>query len=72
MFLAVEAEREAIQGVVVCLCVCVCACARSAMSDSATPWTVARQAPPSLGFSRQEDWSGLAGQMVERARGGES
>ena len=25
----------------------------------ATPWTVAYQAPPSVGFSRQECWSGL-------------
>ena len=25
----------------------------------ATPWTVARQAPLSMGFSRREDWSGL-------------
>ena len=25
----------------------------------ATPWTVAHQAPLSMGFSRQEDWSGL-------------
>ena len=25
----------------------------------ATPWTVACQAPLSLGFSRQEDWRGL-------------
>ena len=25
----------------------------------ATPWTVAYQAPPSIGFSRQEYWSGL-------------
>ena len=25
----------------------------------ATPWTAAHQAPPSLGFSRQEYWSGL-------------
>ena len=24
-----------------------------------TPWTVAYQAPPSMGFSRQENWSGL-------------
>ena len=24
-----------------------------------TPWTVAYQAPPSRGFSRQEYWSGL-------------
>ena len=25
----------------------------------ATSWTVAHQAPPSMGFSRQEYWSGL-------------
>ena len=25
----------------------------------ATPWTVARKAPLSMGFSRQEYWSGL-------------
>ena len=25
----------------------------------ATPWTVAYQAPPSMGFSRRECWSGL-------------
>ena len=31
----------------------------SVVSDSATPWTVAYQAPPSMGFSRQEYWSGL-------------
>ena len=24
-----------------------------------TPWTVAHQAPPTMGFSRQEYWSGL-------------
>ena len=24
-----------------------------------TPWTIAYQAPPSMGFSRQECWSGL-------------
>ena len=29
------------------------------MSDSVTPWTVALQAPLSMGFSRQECWSGL-------------
>ena len=32
---------------------------RSAVSDSATRWTAAHQAPPSLGFSRQEHCSGL-------------
>ena len=31
------------------------------MCDSfATPWTAARQAPLSMGFPRQEDWSGLS------------
>ena len=25
----------------------------------ATPWTAASQAPPSMGFSRQEYWSGV-------------
>ena len=29
------------------------------MSVSATPWTVTRQGPLSMGFSRQEYWSGL-------------
>ena len=32
----------------------------SVISDSATPSTVAFQAPPSMGFSRQEYWSGRA------------
>ena len=36
-----------------------CVLSRSVMSDSATPWTVAHQAPLSMGFSRQEYWSGL-------------
>ena len=30
----------------------------SVMSDSATAWTVARQAPLSMEFSRQKCWSG--------------
>ena len=29
------------------------------VSDSATPWTVAHQAPLSMGFPRQENWRGL-------------
>ena len=40
---------------IVCVCVCVCEVAQSCL----TPWTVARQAPLSMGFSRQEYWSGL-------------
>ena len=31
----------------------------SVLSDSVTPWTAAHQAPLSIGFSRQEHWSGL-------------
>ena len=31
----------------------------------ATPWTVAHQAPLSMGFSRQEYWSGLSCPPVE-------
>ena len=29
------------------------------MSDSATLWTVGRQTPASMGFPKQEYWSGL-------------
>ena len=42
------------------LCVCVCVCVwLSHVRIFATPWTVAHQAPLSMGFSRQEHWSGL-------------
>ena len=34
-------------------------CSVAQVSGSATPWTVACQAPESMGFSRQEYWSGL-------------
>ena len=37
----------------------VCILSHSVVSDSVMPWTVARQAPVSMGFSRQENWSGL-------------
>ena len=39
------------------MCCAVLSC--SVVSDSATPGTVARQAPLSMEFSRQEYWSGL-------------
>ena len=38
---------------------CACAQSLSRVQLFATPWTVARQAPLSTGFSRQEYWSGL-------------
>ena len=44
------------------ICVCVCACLQSRFSRVqlfVTRWTVAHQAPLSVGFSRQEYWSGL-------------
>ena len=28
-----------------------------------TPWTAAYQAPPSVGFSRQENWSGVPSRL---------
>ena len=38
----------------------VCVLSRSVVSDSFQPqWTIARQAPLSMGFPRQEYWSGL-------------
>ena len=38
---------------------CVCVKSLSRVRLFATMWTVARQAPPSMGFSRQKYWSGL-------------
>ena len=40
------------------LALCACVCFRHVQLP-ATPWTVALQAPLSIGFSRQEYWSGL-------------
>ena len=37
----------------------MCACSLSRVRLFATPWTVARQAPLSVQFSRQEYWSGF-------------
>ena len=33
--------------------------ATQSCSTLSTPWTAAHQAPPSMGFSRQEDWNGV-------------
>ena len=38
----------------------------------ATPWTVAHQAPPSMGFSRQEYWSGVPLCYIVSSRSGPS
>ena len=37
----------------------------SRVRPSATPWTAAYQAPPSIGFSRQEYWSGVVRPLEE-------
>ena len=45
-----------------CVCVCVHACVLSHFSHVqlfVTPWTIAPQAPLSMGFPRQEYWSEL-------------
>ena len=41
------------------VCAHSCCVLCSAVSTSVTPWTVARQAPLPMRFSRQEYWSGL-------------
>ena len=42
-----------------CAYVCACMLSHSVMSDSVAPWTAACQDPLSMGFPRQEYWSGL-------------
>ena len=45
---------------VLCICINIHRLSRfSCVRLCTTPWTIARQAPPSMGFSRQEYWSGL-------------
>ena len=50
--------------VCVCVCVCMCMCMHIKLLQScltfSTIWTIACQAPLSMGFSRHEYWSGLA------------
>ena len=45
--------------VCVCLSVCVVCYLLSCVQLFATPWIVAHQAALSVGFSKQEHWSGL-------------
>ena len=64
-----QENRNRIVHINVCLCVCVCMCMCVCMRAHAlslsdvgffvTPWTIACQAPLSMGLSRQEYWSGL-------------
>ena len=50
---------SATRGTTIVRSLCVCTCAHSPVRLFATPWTVAHQAPLSMGFPRQEYWSGL-------------
>ena len=45
-------KKDAMNSSVLCV-------SHSVMSNSMTPWTGAHHAPLSIGFSRQEYWSGL-------------
>ena len=47
------------QEIYMCVHVCVCVCVLSWVRLFETPWTVARQAPLSMGFSRPEYGGGL-------------
>ena len=38
------------------VCVCVCVHVLSCIRLLVTPWTIARQAPQSMGFPKQEYW----------------
>ena len=44
----------------ICVCVCVCVFSHQILFKSfVIPWTVAHWTPLSMGFPRQEYWSGL-------------
>ena len=47
-----------------CMCVCICVSAQSCLTPF-NLWPAARQAPLSMGFSRQEYWSGLFNIVLE-------
>ena len=51
-------HAEKLKGYTTNICMCRLSCF-SRVWLFATPWTVAHQAPLSMGFSRQEYWSGL-------------
>ena len=48
---------------IVCIYVCVLSC--SVVFNSANSWTVAQQAPLSMGFSRKEYWSPSPGDLPD-------
>ena len=62
MGLGRKGEKHSIAQTLYASFVCMCVCMLSHLSRVqlfVTPWTVAFQAPLSMGFSRQEYWSGF-------------
>ena len=55
--LGLSEDRVQLKFMVYNYLLCDCVHAQSVVSDSATPWTIACQAPLSMGFSRLEYWS---------------
>ena len=55
----IAAQTAGIAAAAVGVCVCVCVKSLSRVQLFAAPWTAAYQAPPPMGFSRQEYWSGV-------------
>ena len=51
----ISTTKRKTESFLLCCCCCCCCC----WVASATPETAAHQAPPYLGFSRQEPWNGL-------------
>ena len=64
LVLGLPSSLQALTKIVQCLpdgCLCCCfSCLLSGVWLLATSWTVARQAPPAIGFPRQEYQSGLS------------
>ena len=58
-----SSERLYLLSLTLCVCVCVCVCVCLLVTQLCLtlcdPWTVSSQAPLSMGFSRQEYWSGV-------------
>ena len=52
-------EWDPISFLHLCVRACMCATSRQARLTLLAPWTVAHQAPLSMGFSRKEHWNGM-------------
>ena len=58
-YLAIKPQLSSSKSLVFIYLSHVCMLNHTFLSDSATSWTVVVQAPWSMGFPRQESWSGL-------------